>query len=210
MSDSSGFSLSVLDPRDLANFYGCDVAALMAGRPVAIDAKYLHQYEKRRKTMIGITRGDWFKEIMGSLLDVSGIGGLRFLSAQSHTCSYLEVEQHEFNGRISETKMLHEYTVINSETSNVLNAHSKLVTWCHANQDKTTKVLFDWGIEDIAASMENAFFTLHPNSEIVTDDEGRSTDFFFCVLRTVGELLRYAKHQGSWVVYDNMQAIHET
>lgn len=210
MSSSSELSLFVIDRRDLANFYGTEVAALLAGQPVALDSQYLHHYESLRKKMNASTRGDWFKVSMKELLDLSGIEHLRFMSEQSHTHKYLEVDRSHPEVYDKEIKTLHEYTVIKKDFKTIIKALNALASWCSANPDRTDLVLVMDYPESAIESLENSFFTLNPNGDLLYENEGQGSLFFFCVLRTIGDLLRYAEQKGLWVIYDNAQMVYET
>jgi hypothetical protein len=200
MSDHSDFSLCVIDKRDLSNFFGVEIATILAGEPIAIDSKYLHFYKPLRREMRGFTRGDWFKVSMRELLDISGIENLRFLSQETHKYRHISVDDsHQ-----------HEYTVIKRDDFElILNALDALVIWCRDNPNKADAVLVLDYPESATESIENAFYTSNPNRDDC-GDEGRGSLFFFCVLKTVGDMLRYANHQGFWAIYDNEYMVYET
>lgn len=209
MSDSSALSLRVIDGRDLANFYGTELATILADEPMALDSRCLHHFESMRKVMNAYTRGDWFKVKMRELLDHSKIEDLRFMSGQTYTHNYFEIDRSHSEVYEKEIKTLHEYTVIKKDYKSVLKALNAFTSWCVANPDQADLELVIDYPESAMESLENAFFTLNPNVDLLCENEGQGSLFFFCVLRTVGDLIRYAEQKGLWVIYDNTKMVYE-
>lgn len=207
MSDATYLCINVLDKHDLVNFFGAEVAGLFDSEVTATDQLQAEGLKKRRKTMSAFTRWGWFKDRMGKLLDLTGHESLRFLAGQAHTHKYIHVMKEDLPGLEYEIKTQCEYSLFKDDFTPVIRALNDLTAWCKSNPDQAGEIV-EMYREDTLNAIEYAFFTLDPKSEAPSSDEGEGGDFFFCTLKTIGDLFRYA-HSGKnmWIVYENSQVI---
>lgn len=131
---------------------------------------------------------------MEKLIRASSVDHLGFLSAEDYTHEYVEIDN----------KVLHRYMLIhgNDQFDSVIASLRRLVEWCNQNSEAASDITDYVTADELLQSISDSFFTLHPNSE-APGDEGQGPDFLFCTLRTVEELLKFAKSKDVIVVYDN-------
>lgn len=205
MSDSSGISMCAVllpnqDPASLTQLSEALTTAWWSNAmstPSSLGSAAVPHRLKPRMLMSGTTRGDWFQDCLDRLIRASGIGNLSFLTGKSWTNQHFACDSGSYSYGYR-----FRYTVIRSqdELTTAIYALNRLLAWCRAHPDATAAVTDYVDAAGVLESIEGAFFTLSPNSE-VAGDEGQGPDFLFCVLHTVGDLLRYAKHWKGFAVF---------
>lgn len=210
MSHSTSFCISVLNKHDLVNYFGVEVAALFDKEATATDASQPNLAEglkKLRKTMIASTRWGRFNEGMGRLLDLTGHERLRFLANQACDYTYVHVVKCDLPGMELEIKTEYKYSVFRERFDPIIQDLSSVVAWCRSHPEKLIDIV-DMYPEDVLSAIEYSFFTLNPNDEAGSGEEGEGGHFFFCVLKTIGDLFRYARiGRDRLVVFDNSNVI---
>jgi hypothetical protein len=206
MSDSSGFSMRVLWLRSESVQLVSELLTTSL-----LDAEGVSKQIVPKRVLKGFTRGDWFKECVKCLVEASGVDNLNFLYAQDCTHEYIEIQK--FSGTddsIYEYKTLHQYTLIYGEHrfAAIIASLNRLIDWCYKNPDAASRITDYVFADGIKKSIENSFYTLSPNSE-APGDEGQGPDFLFCTLKTIGELIRYAKCLALVAVYNNESALYD-
>ena len=192
MSDVSAFSMFICHERDLFHAledygWGERLAPVLAPDQAVsdrLDLKHL------RHLLRGSTRNNWFKGAMKEILDSSGFERLRFLSEESFTHSVVRT--------YGETDWPSQLTVVKDSYDLLIQDIDDLMDWCRSNPAEVHKFDDSWA-DDIDQEIDRAFFTLKPNDE--AEEEGQGYHFLFCVLKTVGDLLRNAQHQDFWAIY---------
>lgn len=199
MSEPTFSSLTMTRKDRLTNCYGAEVSELLTGEkiPRHPDQVGLHSPYYRRLSIT--SEGDWFHSKLAKLRMLSDSGGLGYFDAQACTHVHRAVTT---DGSGQELwAQTDGYTVLTGGWQGEIEAISRLQEWCRGHPKEAADVLevpTDW----LAPAMDAQFFTLKPSSEGLGD--GNTPEFFFCVLRTLSEMMRFAKfHEKTpdlWVV----------
>jgi len=202
MSHASGFGLVILQEKFLANYFGVKIGSLIAGKEIEKDQSLDRTSRDYYQSMRSQTRNDWFKDRTKQLLELCKIDNLRFLSEEKYT--FYNIDVFEYEEHKESTR--YEYTVIR-EKSSVIESIEKLEKWCTENCKQAAEIL-DCEPEDIFQEINDAFFTLKPYFE-TRSDEGEGVAFFFCVLKTIKELLKTSIESEMIAIYKNDQMIYD-
>jgi hypothetical protein len=211
MSHHSDFTMTVLDKADITAYFGEQLAALLIGKE---EDKPLPPANIAMRTMRGYTRSDWFKWIIGELLNKTPYNSLQFLSEK--TCTHLVLANYE--DKIVEESYLDSldaeadedelefmtcyYTVIPPEkTGELLDAVNSLFSWCSTNIAVVSDVIEE-DEEEVKTAIDNALFYEKVNNAHY-GEEGQGADFLFCALKSIQELLAYAKQHHLYAIYKN-------
>jgi hypothetical protein len=154
---------------------------------------------KPKRVLDGTTRSDWLPHCMEALIEASDVDHLDFLAAKDYTHEYVDTER----------RLHHWYMLIHGSDLNlVITSVRRLVEWCRDNPEDASNITDYVAADDLVQCIDNAFYTLSPNLEAPGEDEGRGPEFLFCTLRTIEELLKFAKSRDLIVVYDNNSYIY--
>jgi hypothetical protein len=210
MSHHSDFTLTVLDRADITPYFGEQVATILIGKEDGL----LPSATVANRTMRGFTRSDWFKWIMGELLNKTPYDSLQFLSEKA--CTHIVLKN--FEGNIVEESyldsldeeadedelhfMTHLYTVIPPENmGELLDDMNNLFLWCRNNISIASEVIEE-GEDNVQNAIDNAIFYERVNDAHYGED-GDGADFLFCALKSIQELLAYAQQHHLYAVYEN-------
>jgi hypothetical protein len=210
MSHHSDFTMIVLDKADITPYFGEQLAALLIGK----ENYPLPLAKVSMRTMRGYTRSDWFKWIIGELLNKTPYDSLQFLSEKA--CSHLVLKNYDAN--IVEESYLDSldaeadederefmncyYTVIPPEKiGGLLDDVNNLFLWCSNNIAVVSDVIEE-GEDDVKTAIDNAVCYEKVN-DAHYGEEGQGADFLFCALKSIQELLTYAKQHHLYAIYEN-------
>jgi hypothetical protein len=210
MSHHSDFMMVVLDKAEITPYFGEQLAALLICR----EDNPLPPANIAKRTMRGYTRSDWFKWIMGELINKTPYNSLQFLSEK--TCSHLVLTN--YKGTIVEESYLDSldaetdeeelefmtcyYTVIPPEkVAELLDEVNNLIAWCRNNIAVVSDVIEE-AEHDVQNAINNALFYEKVN-DADYGEEGQGADFLFCALKSIQELLAYAKQHHLYAIYEN-------
>ena len=204
MAEARISSLAVLRKECLTNCYGAEVSQLLTGEaipriPLSADVVIKQPYNRYLSI---VSQGGWFEYAVRQIQELSGIGGLRFLQAGACTHEHKIITKNQ-EGEIVwvETEG---YTVITSGWDDEIASINNIEQWCRDNSEEAGEVLEHYG-KYVLAAIESQFFTLDPSNEGLGD--GCSPEFFFCTLRTIGEIMRFARfHKDTpdiWMIYNS-------
>ncbi len=201
MSDLFYSEFVVIHESCLTNYFSEEVSELLSGERIPRN-QYVDSRTYRNDRMNSIvrrmsiaTRNDWLHARLKELLRESGIEGLRFLSGE--TCTHRRKEATKYEGKIV-CEQTFEYTVLSPDYDKVISSIDQLYRWCLLHPEAAAKLL-DVCPKDLTGSIESAFFTLNTSDDGF--DSGEGADFAFCVLKTIGDLMRYAKYNKRTVIF---------
>ncbi|MGO1071893.1 hypothetical protein [Lysobacter sp. CA199] len=195
MSDTFHSTLDVFHKAFITNRLGDEVSELLTGEKVPRAPQIKDGASGTYRMLLIATRNEWLYLRLKELLHISGIQGLQFLSGEICTHQHKRVTEH--NGEVvwEETDA---FTVLSPHYDEVISSIDRLQQWCLSNPDLAAPILGTHP-EDLGKSIESAFFTLNTSDDGF--DGGEGADFMFCVLRTIGDLMRHAKSQQCFAVY---------
>ena len=200
MSEPTFSSLAIMHKHWLTNCYGEEVGQLLTGERIAKhpDQSGLHSPYYRYLSIV--TENGWFHSKVKALQLLSGIGGLAYLGEGSSTHEHRQVTT-DNAGKVVWVET-HGYTVLSSGWEGEIAAIRGLEEWCREHPAEAADVL-EVSTKWLFPAIDSQFFTLDPGNEGLGD--GNSPEYFFCVLRTISEMMRFAKfHKETpnlWVVY---------
>jgi hypothetical protein len=210
MSHHSDFTMTVLDKADTTPYFGEPLAIVLMGK----ESESLPPANIAKRTMRGYTRSDWFKWMMGELLDKTPYNSLQFLSEKA--CSHLVLKNYDdkiveesyldnLNEEADEDElefMTCYYTVIPPEkVAELLDDVNNLFLWCRNNIIIVSDVIEE-AEEDVQNAIDNALFYEKVNDAHYGED-GQGADFLFCALKSIQELLIYAEQHHLYAIYKN-------
>lgn len=198
MSDVFFSGLYVVHKVFMTNCFDEEVSELLTGEKIPRDQWLKGRMSSVDKYLSVGSTNNWFRARMQQLLSASGMEDLRFLSGETYTHTYKNIIRHN-GGAIWETTEA--FTVLNPRYDDVIASVNRLQQWCLANPEVAADLL-DTSPKDVASAIESAFFTLDPANEGF--DGGEGAEFAFCVLKTVADLMRYAKFRKCWAAYHTM------
>jgi len=195
MSDVFFSGLYAVHEVFMTNCFDEEVSKLITGTDIPrIEGMKNRNQSIARYQAIG-SRKRWFHSRVSELLNLSGIDSLRFLSGETYTHQHKVVIESEgqvvWQGREA-------YTVLNPRYDEVISAIGRLEQWCLSNAEVAGPLL-DTRPKDLVTAFDSAFFTLDPTNEGLGD--GESAELTFCVLRTIGDVMRFAKFHKCWAVH---------
>lgn len=195
MSDVFFSGLYAVHEVFMTNCFDEEVSKLITGKDIPrVDGMKNRSQSIARYQSIG-SRKRWFHSSISELLSLSGIDDLRFLSGETYTHEHNVVIKNE--GQIVWQRR-EAYTVLNPSYDKVISAIGRLEQWCLSNPEVAGPLL-EIRPADLATAFDSAFFTLDPTNEGL--GEGEDGEFTFCVLRTIGDVMRFAKLHKCWAVY---------
>lgn len=217
MSHYSYLDLVVLDKTEIPAYFGEKIAAILLGEEINSLASATENVSALKRSMTGSTRSDSFKWRMGELLKLAAIDSLSFIAETA--CSHLVLKnsyEDIMDATSLEFKKLDEdededaefndayfYTVIKPEQCEALLADlAKLLAWCSHNLSPASDVL-EFDDEDVQNAIETAVVCENLNNEAHYGEDGDSAEFFFCALKSIQELLQYAKANNLYAIYEN-------
>jgi hypothetical protein len=204
MSDLSFSGLYVIHKPFLTNCFDEELSERLAGEKIPRNDQIKGRLSSVDKHLSIGSRGNWFQSRLKLLLDASGDADLRFLSGETYTFTYDQVTRHGGEVVWKETEA---YSVLNSRRDAVIAAIARLERWCALNTEVAADLL-DEHSRALREAIDSAFFTLAPVNEGF--DSGEGAQFVFCVLRTVGDLMRYSRFRDCWAIFRSpVQAIEE-
>lgn len=195
MSDAFFSSLYAVRDLYMTNCFDEQISLLLTGKEIP-RAHWLEDRRRSAARYLSIaSRGKWFQSRMGDLIRLSGITELQFLSGEAYTHQHEEVTESEGKVVWRETVA---YTVLNPNYDQVISSVGRLEQWCLSNPELAAPIL-DIYPKDLPPAYESACFTLDPTNEGL--GEGDDAVFAFCVLRTIGDVMRYARLTKCWAVH---------
>ena len=212
MSHASDFRLVVLDKTKIPTYFGNYLASTFLGRENLIPSAPNENAEVSIRTMRGSTESDFFKDKIERLLKVAALDSLLFLTETA--CTHLETdslydeddEDEEWDeDDLEDSVVARFYTVIKPEKLDRLLADmERLFSWCSHNLEAASEALGSKGYgNDVKEAMENAFVCENLNQEAPYGEDGDSWEFFFCALKSIQDLLMYAKSNNLYAIYEN-------
>ncbi|MGR9015174.1 MAG: hypothetical protein ACU83U_16190 [Gammaproteobacteria bacterium] len=216
MSHYSDFDLVVLDKTEIPAYFGEKVAAILLGEDINSISLPSEKTSALKRKMHGSTRSDSFKWRMAELLKLASIESLRFIAETACThlvlnreydeiiedATYMRTEEKEEDKEDNEFAA-HQYTVIKPEKCDTLIADiEKLFSWCGNNVSPASDVMeYDDG--DVETAIKSAIACEDLNREVHYGEDGDSAEFLFCALKSIQKLLKYAKLNNLYAVYEN-------
>ncbi|MDD5277642.1 MAG: hypothetical protein PHR16_16370 [Methylovulum sp.] len=216
MSHYSDFDLVVLDKTEIPAYFGEKVAAILLGKEASTLPQNTETANTLQRRMRGSTRSDSFKWRMAELLKLASIESLRFIAETACThlvlskeygaiiedATYMETEEKE-EDKEDDQFAAHQYTVIKPEKCDAVIADlKKLFSWCSDNVSPASDIL-EFDDEDVKNAIANAVVCEDLNKQADYGEDGDSAEFFFCALKSILELLKYAKANNLYAVYKN-------
>jgi|WetSurMetagenome_2_1015567.scaffolds.fasta_scaffold34239_4 hypothetical protein len=207
MSHHSGFSLIVLEGAKIKKHFGNDIALKLIGeQPIE------NSIQIKSKETGGLTRSDWFKWIIGNLIEKTPYQSLAFFS--ECVCSHLIMRDYEYkileenylenleDGENQEFICALYYTVVSPHNiEKILNDLNGLLDWCENNSSV---------VGDILEEDENSIKTALESAQVYErlndchyGEEGQGADFFFSALKSFQHLLAYAQENALYAIYEN-------
>jgi hypothetical protein len=206
MSYSETSSLAVLRQQHLTTIYGGESSMALTGEQIpASDPRPGHFGAGHRYQTIH-SRGGWVQDRLQVLGTAAGTTGLRFLSGEESTQRVRSVIRDNDEQPVwTET---HGYTVLTDRCDELLSSAEQVQAWCLQQPAKAGKLL-GYDKAGVLEALRAASFSLAPDNEGY--GEGDTPEFVFCVLRTMIELLRFARFHtrtdpALWVVYHRVLA----
>jgi hypothetical protein len=200
MSEPTFSSLSVVPKRLLSICFGEEASEVLTGARIPLSPDRTAHYFRHLSI---VSQGGWFHRKVGELQRMSEIGGFAYLRGGSCTHEHKEVTRDD-DGKVVWVET-HGYTVLTSGWNEEVKAVERLEAWCRQHPEEAAEVL-EVSSEWLIPAIESQFFTLAPAHEGLGD--GNSPEFFFCVLRTIGDLMRFARFHKDmsdlWVVYHSV------
>ena len=215
MSHHSDLSMTVLAKKDMVAHFGEKLAIILLGDEVG--SVMPTGAENSIRSMGGYTRSDWFKWVMAEVLDKVPNDSLKFISERACTHIVLReediVEESYLDGLDEEDEardrfMTHLYTLIPpAKISALLDDIDSLFSWFETHTDEAMEVIENWDDEDelknAIACISTPEKSISINSYACHGEEGDDARFLFCALKSIRELLAYAKENEFYAVYEN-------
>ncbi|MDD5037360.1 MAG: hypothetical protein PHE55_21755 [Methylococcaceae bacterium] len=208
MSDSIPITVYVVPQGNLVNRFGSEIGSLLASDQSPIRAN-VGAYDGRwkpigegEKMLVAFSRGGMIIYALGKLMDKSGMKHLAFLANQ--TCTHEIVANEDWG------KEVFRFTVITQHIDEVANSIRAFIIWCRDNPGATSEEF--WGeygndhdgreFESVTDVLDNVRPSLDPNRD-VCDNESWNAALAFSVLKTIIELLDYARAHNYWVIFEH-------
>jgi hypothetical protein len=195
-------SLAVIRKKCLTNCYGEEVSQLLTGEVIPrLPLSTIEVlYRPYNRYLSIVTQSGWFHSKVRELQELSGIGGLAYLHEESCTHEHKAITKDQA-GRVVWVQT-EGYTVLTSGWDAEIATIQGLEDWCRKHPEEAGNVLENNG-RYVLEAIESQFFTLDPGNEGL--GEGNGPEFFFSTLRTISELMRFARfHKNTpdmWVIY---------
>jgi hypothetical protein len=202
MSHHTSSSLALLQKPWLTNVYGPEVSLLLTGEQIERRPEQLRKYSTYHRRLSIISRGGWFQTKFQRLQRISGISGAAYLGEGPFQFERRQVTTDD-KGRVVWVET-HAYTVLRSGWDEEISSISRLENWCRENPEEAAHVL-EVSAKWLLPALESRFFTLEPSNEGLGEGEG--PEFFFCVLHTIGDIMRLAKFHEK---LPNLMVVYET
>jgi len=177
----------------------------------SLESDKVPDYIRVLKKMAFSTRGDYFMTRIRELAAASGIEGLDLFAAGESLDKRTETIKLNDSEQCFEYKNIHRYGLIygKNQLNTTITSIDRLIDWCLAHSEETSTITDYEDADEIIQIINGAYCTLNPNKD-APSDEGQGPGFLFCVLKTIGDLLRYAKWWDLMVVYNNESIIYDT
>ncbi len=200
MSEPAFSSLTVAHRHWLTTCFGEEASELLTGERIPRHPDRSGPYYRHLSI---VSEGGWFHSKVSELQRISGIGGLAYLRGGSCTHEHKQLTRDD-DGKVVWVET-HGYTVLTSGWDDEIKAIEHLEQWCREHPAAAAEVL-EIGSKWLIPAIDSQFFTLQPAHEGLGD--GNSPEFFFCALRTIGDLMRFARFHKDmsdlWVVYHSV------
>lgn len=209
MSDSIPIVIHVLPENNLTHRFGSEVGNFLKNNK-QINKIETSENEFRwssisedERRFSASSRGGMMIYGLGELIDKAKLKNLDFISDKTHT--------HEIVATAYGMREIFRFSVINKDFDKITEDITSLIEWSRENieeipddcyggsygHDRDGKD-FDTEIEAI----DNVLPSLKPNDDIC-DADSNSLALAFSVLKTIRELLLYAKEMGYWVIVEH-------
>lgn len=212
MSDTIPIAFYVLSKSRLSSYFGADVGDFLASEAVQAraevksrDDRYRSVGETERKMEASSRNGMLISGFEG-LVERSGLNRLGFLSNRTYT--------HEIVSSAFDMRETFYFTVIESDFDLLVEDLTGLIEWSRENDDAIPEeLLYDYGtdrdgneFDSILEVIDKVPSSLKPNREI-SSEEFVSLALAFSVIKTVRELVVYAKSMGYLMVVEHWGGI---
>jgi hypothetical protein len=136
------------------------------------------------------------------LIDKAKLKNLDFISDKTHT--------HEIVSTAYGMREIFRFSVISKDFDKIAEDITKLIEWSRENIEQIPEeLLWDYGhdrdgreFDTEIEAIDNVLPSLKPNDDIC-DPDSNSLALAFSVLKTIRELLLYAKKMGYWVIVEH-------
>ena len=208
MSDSIPIIIRVIPKGDLVNVFGNEIGGLLAGTDFPIKADVRADDCRGKsigeavKVLVASSRGRMIVFALGKLIDKAGMNRLGFLADQ--TCT------HEIVVNADWGKEVRRFTVMTQHLEHIADDIRAFIDWCRENPETTSEEF--WGnygynldgrdFESVADVIDNIRPSLDPNEDIC-DGDSWDAALAFSVLKTIIELLDYARVENYWVICEH-------
>lgn len=208
MSDSIPIVVHVLPEKNLTHRLGSEIGDFLKNNN-QINKIYTADNEFRRGTISkderrfeASSRNGMMIYALGELIDKANLKNLDFISDKTHT--------HEIVSTAYDLQEIFRFSVINKDFDKITEDITNLIKWSRENTEEIPEELlwsyghdrdgreFDTEIEAI----DNVLPSLKPNDDIC-DADSNSLALAFSVLKTIRELLMYAKEMDYWVIVEH-------
>jgi hypothetical protein len=212
MSDSIPIIIHVVSKANLVNRFGDELGILLADDRFPIKAE-ISDYESRWKhvgegerKLEASSRGGSIIYALGKLIDQSGMKNLGFLG--NATCTHEIVVKADWGNE------LFRYTVMTQHLDRIANDIGTFIGWCRDNPAAVSdKFGGEYGhdhdgrqFESVADVLDNVRPSLDPNSDVCESDSWDAA-LAFSVLKTIAQLLDYARANNCWVICEHWGGI---
>ena len=208
MSDSIPTIIHVLSENNLTSRFGNEIGSFLAvpGENKKLDVpsreahwKAISDSERRLEAS---SRSGTLISALGELIKKAGLNRLDFLSSKTYT--------HKIVSTAYGMREVFHFSVINTDFDRIVENIASLIEWSRENADAIPEeLLWDYGTDrdgrDFDSKLEaidKVLPSLKPNDD-VCDAESCSLALAFSVLKTLQELLTYAKSMGYWVIIEH-------
>ena len=208
MSDSIPIIVHVLPETNLVDRFGSEIGNLLGSNSQS-NKSDVQDYESRWKAISenerkfeASSRGGMLIFALGKLIDKANLEGLDFISNKSHT--------HEIVSTAYGMREIFNFSVIDGDFDKTVEGIDALIRWSRENSEAMPEeLLWDYGTDrdgkDFDTKIEaidNVLPSLKPNDDIC-DADSISLALAFSVLKTIKELLIYAKEMSYWVIVEH-------
>jgi hypothetical protein len=202
MSYSIPIIVHILPENNLTHRLGSEVGNFLKNNN-QINKIYTADNEFRRgRRFEASSRGGMMIYGLGELIDKAKLKNLDFISDKTHT--------HEIVATAYGMREIFRFSVINKNFDKIAEDITKLIEWSRENIEQIPEeLLWDYGhdrdgrdFDTEIEAIDNVLPSLKPNDDIC-DADSNSLALAFSVLKTIRELLLYAKEMGYWVIVEH-------
>lgn len=208
MSDSIPIIIKVLPEAGLVDHFGSEIGNFLRSRNKN-DKIEVQDHEARWKDMNenerefeASSRGGMLIYGLGKLAEKASIKTIDSISDKTHT--------HKIVSTAYNMREVFRFSVINKDFDEIAGDITTLIKWARENAEEIPEeLLWDYGrdrdgkeFDTKIEAIDNVLPSLKPNDD-VCDAESNSLALAFSALKTIRDLLIYAKEMDYWVIVEH-------